>query len=45
MAADDPMPVFAIKASDNIAPIAIGWYVRACCDQSLFVQAQESSPR
>ncbi len=37
----DPMPVFAIQASDNIASVAIGAYIAACCDRDLFGQAQE----
>ena len=36
----DPMPVFIIKAKDNLAPGVIAQYVRACVDQGLHNQAR-----
>ena len=39
---DDPMPVFVIKAKDNLSPHAVGQYVRSLCDQDLFEQARHA---
>ncbi len=36
---DDPMPVFIVKAKDNLAPRAIAAYVNSLYDNGLSVQA------
>ncbi len=39
---DDPMPVFIIKAKDNLAPRAIAAYVNSLYDAGLSMQAKHA---